>query len=170
MIKNMNLFKKIVISSLILSLISFTAFSQGKDYQLPQTLRLLQLLDESVQLVHWNAEGTGAYNLHELSDEFHASLDGLKDQTAERLRVLRMYPEISHQKLIGNNNIRFPNGKIKVKDALQLLVGNYEVVILSLNEKIDNSTDDLVTQDLYIGLKGTLQLQQWKLKMQQDIN
>lgn len=164
----MNLFKKVLISSILLSLISFTALSQGKDYQLPQTLRLLQLLDESVQLVHWNAEGTGAYVLHELTDEFHASLDGFKDQTAERLRVLRMYPEISHEKLNQNNNLKLPVGKIKVKDALELLIGNYEVVILSLNEKIENCEDDLVTQDLYLELKAELQLQQWKLKIQQD--
>lgn len=164
----MNLFKQIFILCLLMSLISFTGLSQGKDYQLPQTLRLIQLLDESVQLVHWNAEGTGAYNLHELTDEFHADLDGFKDQTAERLRVLRMYPEISHEKLNQNKNLRFPDGKITVKEALRLLIGNYEVVILSLNEKIENSEDDLVTQDFYIGLKGALQLQQWKLKMQQE--
>ncbi len=164
----MNLFKRVFVASLFMSLISFTTFSQIKNYQLPQTLRLLQLLDESVQLVHWNAEGAGAYNLHELTDEFHADLDGFKDQTAERLRVLRMYPEISHEKLNQNENIRLPEGKIKVQDALQYLISNYEVVIVTLEDKIKNSADDLVTQDLYIGLKGALQLQQWKLKIQQD--
>lgn len=164
----MTIFRNLFISGLLMSLVSITAYSQGKDYQLQQTLGLLQLLDESVQLVHWNAEGPGAYNLHELTDEFHAALDEFKDQTAERLRVLRIYPEINHEKLNQNKNLKLPIGKIKVQDALQLLVGNYEVVILSLNEKIENAEDDLVTQDLYISLKGALQLQQWKLKIQQD--
>ncbi len=151
-----------------LSQVSIQVYSQENDYQLMETLQQIQLLDESVLLAHWNTTGNGAYVLHELTGEFHDDLDGYKDLLAERLRISGFYPSISHEKLSENKNIKLVQGKLSNTTATDFLTDNYEQVISSLDEKIENSSSDLVVQDVYISLKGALEFHHWKLTMRRD--
>ncbi|MCC5919574.1 MAG: hypothetical protein JJU23_02715 [Cyclobacteriaceae bacterium] len=140
---------------------------QSDKFKIQETLNHLEILNKTVKLVHWNAEGPTAYVLHELTDEFIEEIDGHTDLIAEQFRVLGHYPEIDLAQLNEmKDDFYFPNEKIKVEDAIQQLIENYELVITTLDAKIEKAEADLVTQDYFIDLKTDLLLQQWKLKMQ----
>ena len=136
--------------------------------KLQETLEDLVSLDRLVRQVHWNARGTAAYSLHELTGEFHAELDSQQDIFAEQLSILGVDPVVSFEKLTQNvHAVPNANQKHMRKAGIDLLIKHYQQMINQVKERM-KGIDDLVVEDHFIGLRAMLELQQWKLKLEQE--
>ncbi len=131
---------------------------------------LVALIDLSLQAkqAHWNVVGPNFRPLHELLDEFTDAYRGWYDEVAERLTALRVAPDGRLATISATTPLPgLPEGQIDDRELVQL----FEARVTSIADRARNylapvGEQDLVTQDLLIGIVAGLDKQAWMLRAQ----
>lgn len=151
----------------------------GQSQQLPLTADLRQTSNQALQATlydlialkhdahqeHWNIVGIEFYQLHEFYAELYTSLDAPIDRTAERIRALGQ-PSDGRPAAVAQNALPKtpPVAERSAKQTLTLLENDWATVSNALNQRIGKTSDDLVTQDLLIGITHMIDKQLWQLR------
>ena len=156
-------------NSIVLSLvflISTIGFSQSNfdipevKSSIPQSETLYELIDQyhALQQLHWNTKGPHFLSLHELTEEFYTELAVQIDKVAERKLALG-YPADGNPKNVSEkSNLKSYNSEFsKDYKSVEIIVSRYLELSKRLADRIKfSSGKDLATQDVFIGLKYTI--------------
>lgn len=114
---------------------------------------------------HWNIQGSGFAQLHELFDRFADQTREYADLVAERAVQLH---GTSHGTIEGavkeTTLLPFPLEEHRETLLLRALVERAKAAIAEIRRGIDGSEDDLPTQDVYIEIARGLEKQEWMLR------
>ncbi|MFE5943119.1 Dps family protein [Streptomyces sp. NPDC056480] len=129
---------------------------------------LVDLLDLSLlaKQAHWNLHGPQFRSLHLQVDEVVAVVRAQADEVAERASAIGLSPDGQAATIASSSGLpSFAPGRIKDTEALTTLVSAMSTIIGCMHDRIEaTSTTDPVTQDLLIGITGTLEKQHWMLR------
>ncbi|GLF99715.1 Dps family protein [Streptomyces yaizuensis] len=126
---------------------------------------LVDLVDLSLvaKQVHWNVLGPRFRSVHLQLDEVVDTARLHSDTVAERCSAIGVTPDgrsatVAAQSAIGT----VPEGWIKDTDAIRVMVGALQAVIVGMRKRIEVTGDpDPVSQDILIGLTGDLEKHSW---------
>jgi starvation-inducible DNA-binding protein len=114
---------------------------------------------------HWNVQGPGFAQLHQLFDRFADQTREYADLVAERAVTLR---GTAHGTLEGaakgTTLYPFPLEEHREDVLLKALVERAVAAIAEIRKGIDGSEEDLPTQDVYIEIARGLEKQEWMLR------
>ncbi|WP_051882196.1 Dps family protein [Parvularcula oceani] len=132
---------------------------------LQDTLYELIALKHMTHQSHWNVTGPLFYSLHDLLGEAYTGLGGYIDQVAERKRALGA-PADGRPAAVAQNAALpgFPEGLLADDEVLDLLLTRYETVSERLQQRIGETSDDPVTQDLLIDVARTIEKDLWMIR------
>jgi len=116
---------------------------------------------------HWNLAGPGFSPLHLLLDEVaDVARDG-GDRVAERAITLGHHPDGRLATIAGNDVLPdLGAGVLRDRDAVAAFDRILDVVTSRLREAFDTSAEDLVTQDLLVGITAELEKKAWMIRAQ----
>lgn len=131
---------------------------------------LIELVDLSLQAkqAHWNVVGPNFRPLHEFLDELTDAYRGWYDDVAERLTAIGVSPDGRTATIAARSTIpTLPEGQL----ADGLVVGLFEDRASTVADRIRRrmegmGDDDLVSQDLLIGIVHGLDKQAWMFRAQ----
>ena len=121
---------------------------------------LYELIDQyhALQQMHWNTRGPHFISIHELTEEFYTELEAQVDVIAERKLALG-YPADGNpeQVSIHSGLENYTGDYSKDYESTQFLITRYSELSERLGERIEASGEnDIVTQDVLIGLRSTI--------------
>ena len=121
---------------------------------------LYELIDQyhALQQMHWNTRGQHFISIHELTQEFYTELAGQIDIVAERKLALGKAADGNPERVSKQSDLT-PYSKDYTKDykSVSFLIDRYTTMSNRLGERIKNTPEnDLVTQDVFIGLRSTI--------------
>lgn len=122
----------------------------------------ISVLSQKARLCHWNIEGAWFLDLHEFFGEYYDFLSDQGDDFAERIRALDEYPKSTYQEFLAISPVA-EQGIIPSKEMVATLLQDTNTLISLLREWIQNE-EDLVTQDMFIGLIHDLEKKTWMMK------
>jgi starvation-inducible DNA-binding protein len=119
----------------------------------------------AVQQAHWNVQGPLFYSLHDLLGHFYEAINPKIDMIAERLLVLNV-PADGRPEMVaeGANLESVPEGYMDDQQVPDFLSTRYKTISDRLSERIETTSDDLVTQDMLIGTTTMVDDHLWKLR------
>lgn len=132
---------------------------------------LYDLIDLSLQgkQAHWNVTGAHFRSVHQELDEIIASIRASTDAIAERIATLGRSPD-GRARMVGDRSTikLFPEGLLSAASV----VTAYSDCLAAAIEKLRNSIalvgkHDPVSEDLLIGVSGTLEKHLWMLQSQE---
>ncbi len=133
---------------------------------------LVDLIALSLQTkqAHWNVMGPGFRPLHELFDEMTDAIRGWYDDVAERCLALGVPADGRSMTVAENAEIRdLPAGRIADREAVSLILERVQGLVGRLRDKLNVlGEQDVVTQDLIIGIIQGLEKQAWMLRAHQS--
>jgi len=120
----------------------------------------------AVQQSHWNVQGPLFYSLHDLLGHFYESLGPHIDAIAERKLAIGSAADGRPASVVQSADLtEVPEGHLDDQQVLDLLTERYKTISDRLSERIEQTgQNDLVTQDLLIGLNHTVDDHLWKLR------
>ena len=131
---------------------------------LQATLFDLIALKHAVHQEHWNAVGREFYQLHDLLGEVYQAIDPYIDMVAERKLALGAQadgrPSATAEGTLATERAPEPGDLLT---SLQYLRDQYQVVQDAMYQRISDTEDDLVTQDLLIGVAAELDKEAWQI-------
>jgi starvation-inducible DNA-binding protein len=114
---------------------------------------------------HWNLQGPGFAQLHELFDRLADQTREYADLVAERAVTLH---GTAHGTIEGATKgttlYPFPLEERREDVLLKALVERAVAAIAEIRKGIDGSEEDLPTQDVYIEIARGLEKQEWMLR------
>ncbi len=114
---------------------------------------------------HWNLQGSGFAQLHELFDRFADQTREYADLVAERAVQLRGTSHGTIEGAVKETTLPpFPLDEHRESLLLRALVERANVAIAEIRRGIEGSEDDLPTQDVYIEIARGLEKQEWMLR------
>lgn len=132
---------------------------------LNRNLATLTDLAAAYKQAHWNVVGRDFSQLHELFDEFASQAREYMDLVAERAVALG---GVAHGTVQASaNNSTLPPFPLDERDEVQLLTAlaeRIDRVAADLRQALDESADELVTQDLYTEIARGIEKQRWMLQ------
>src|SRR6185312_6621309 len=128
------------------------------------------LIDLSLQgkHAHWNLEGPRFGTLHAELDELVESWQRLADEVAERAVTLGSSPDGRVTTVARSSHLDpFPAGPIRDDDVIVGLTRRLADIIERARRAMgEAAVRDSVSEDLLIGVVGTLEKQHWLLRAQ----
>lgn len=122
-------------------------------------------LKHATHQAHWNVVGQNFYSLHELLGDIYAQIDGYIDLAAERKRALGVAADARPGAVAQNAGLpEFPAGLLNDYDVPRILSERFYTVTQRVQQRIQDTSDDMVTQDLLIGINHDLEKQLWMLR------
>jgi len=116
---------------------------------------------------HWNLAGPGFSPLHLLLDEVADVAREAGDRVAERAITLGHHPDGRLATIAGNDVLPdLGAGVLRDRDAVAAFDRILDVVTSRLREAFDASAEDLVTQDLLVGITAELEQEAWMIRAQ----
>jgi starvation-inducible DNA-binding protein len=116
---------------------------------------------------HWNLAGPGFSPLHLLLDEVADVAREAGDRVAERAITLGHHPDGRLATIAGNDVLPdLGSGALRDRDAIAAFDRILDVVTSRLREAFDASAEDLVTQDLLVGITAELEKRAWMVRAQ----
>jgi starvation-inducible DNA-binding protein len=116
---------------------------------------------------HWNLAGPGFSPLHLLLDEVADVAREAGDRVAERAITLGHHPDGRLATIAGNDVLpALGAGALRDRDAIAAFDRILDVVTSRLREAFDTSAEDLVTQDLLVGITAELEKRAWMVRAQ----
>jgi starvation-inducible DNA-binding protein len=116
---------------------------------------------------HWNLAGPGFSALHILLDEVADVAREGGDRVAERAITLGHHPDGRLATIAGNDVLPdLSAGVLRDRDAVTAFDRILDVVTSRLREAFDASAEDLVTQDLLVGIAAELEKKAWMIRAQ----
>ncbi|WP_163505969.1 Dps family protein [Fodinicola acaciae] len=132
---------------------------------------LVELTDLALQgkQLHWNLVGRGFKSLHEQLDELVDRARTAADAVAERAVTLGHSPDGRALTVAKESPLAaVADGRIADTAAVAHVVAVLTTVVDRMRERIARREDDLVTQDLLIGIVAGLEKQRWMFDAQQS--
>ena len=178
---------KIIITALFMITLGYQSFAQEGNFNMPEVkgrvsqsevqpeptskdlqATLYELIDQyhAVQQMHWDLQGQDFISVHEMLGEFYKELGGLIDQVAERKLALN-YPSDGRPGEVAKMADLKPitNGFVKDYDVIKILSQRYLTISDRLGKRLKSTGEtDLVTQDLLIDVRRTMDHHLWKLR------
>ena len=131
---------------------------------LQATLYDLIALKHAVHQEHWNAVGREFYQLHDLLGEIYGAIDPYIDMVAERRLALGVQadgrPSAVAEGTILSERDAAPGD---MATSLTYLRDQYQTIQDALYQRISDTEDDLVTQDLLIGITAEIDKEAWQI-------
>ncbi len=121
----------------------------------------------AVHQLHWNVTGPLFISLHELYEGFYGDLAGYMDDVAERMLSLDQPADNRPSTVVTGSQLTpaTPGGFVTDKQSLEILAARYEQLSNNVAQRIVATGEtDMVTQDLLIAVKATLDLHLWKVR------
>jgi len=119
----------------------------------------------AVHQAHWNVQGPLFYSLHDLLGHFYETLGPKIDMIAERQLALGSAADGRPGAVAENAGLEdISEGYLDDQQILEMLTTRYKTISDHLSERIEATSDDLVTQDMLINVAGTVDDQLWKLR------
>jgi starvation-inducible DNA-binding protein len=132
---------------------------------LQSTLYELLALRQHVHQMHWNVVGEEFRQLHEFYEDLYRSLDEPIDRLGARLRAVGVPADARPSQVVAGAGLSPPpTGLAPGELANGALLTNYVTVSERLEERVGAFEDDLMTQDLLIGIGRMIQKQAWMLR------
>jgi starvation-inducible DNA-binding protein len=124
------------------------------------------LLSLQVKQAHWNIVGPRFISIHEFLDVIYGTLQEQVDQSAERLRHLRAFPNGNASEIAENELLApMPPGEISDAEVVDLITHRLEVVIAAFRERLGTIEDvDVVTADMIHGHIVKLEAHGWMMR------
>jgi|SRR5690554_2352335 len=113
---------------------------------------------------HWFIKGAHFYQLHEKFEEMYDEITDYLDQTAERLLMLEQRPIATLKECLEKTTIKEAENVFSEKDMIMTLVNDYSQINQEIIEGINLSSDDDVTNDLFVQIKTSFDKHIWMLK------
>jgi starvation-inducible DNA-binding protein len=145
----------------------------GANAEYRPVLEVLQsnLLDQilmslQVKQAHWNIVGPRFISIHEFLDLIYGTLQEQIDQSAERIRHLRAFPN-GDARLIAKNELLepMPAGEISDIEVVDLITHRLEVVIDAFRKRLQTIEEvDVVTSDMIHGHIEKLEAHGWMMR------
>lgn len=121
---------------------------------------LYELIDQyhALQQMHWNTKGPHFISIHELTEEFYTELAGQVDIVAERKLALGQSADGNPKNVSEKSGLKaYSSEYSKDHESVKFLIRRYVTLSKRLGERIQNTSEkDLVTQDIFIGLRGVI--------------
>jgi len=132
---------------------------------------LCDLIDLTLQgkQAHWNVIGAQFRSVHLELDEIIASVRASSDAVAERIATLGRSPD-GRAKVVGEKSRleRFPQGLQSAASIVTIYSDRLAAAIGGLRKSIASvGKHDPVSEDLLIGVAGTLEKHLWMLQSQE---
>lgn len=121
-------------------------------------------LDLYAHQAHWNVRGATFRTAHQAFEELYTSLDTMIDEVAERIATLGTPPSGQPEDIAKTTVSPLPAGFLNVPDAIDQVAERLEQVAETNRLRLKQAEEDLVTQDLLIGVVGSLEKQLWMLR------
>ena len=132
---------------------------------------LANLIDLSLQAkqAHWNLVGRRFRSFHLQLDEIVDSTREGSDDVAERIATLGAVADGRLSTLNEQTSLHeFPDGRQEVDHAVTIIADRLETTIQHLRKAIEPLGDlDPISEDLLIGISGTLEKQLWMVQTQE---
>ena len=124
------------------------------------------LLNLQVKQAHWNIVGPRFISIHEYLDSIYETLLEQIDESAERIRQLRAFPNGNADLVAANETfVPMPAGPISDEDVVDLITHRLEVAIQALRDRLATIEDvDTVTADMIHGQIEALEIHAWKMR------
>ncbi|MCL4693926.1 MAG: DNA starvation/stationary phase protection protein [Candidatus Hydrogenedentes bacterium] len=133
---------------------------------------LTNLIDLSLQTkqAHWCLTGPRFLPVHEQLDELHAFYLSAIDDVAERMTALNGVPDGRAATVASNSGLpTFPQGAMTVEGVLSTMANHIAKTISRLREhQVEIGERDAITEDLLIGIIGTMEKQLWMVQAQES--
>jgi len=133
---------------------------------------LTELIDLSLQAkqAHWNVTGPNFRPLHEMLDDFVAQYRDWYDEVAERLAAIGVAPDGRTATVAAASSLEaLPAGPLEDRVLVHLIEERLEAVTGRVRDRmLEIGEDDLVSQDLLIGIVHGLEKQGWMLRAQRS--
>lgn len=114
---------------------------------------------------HWNLQGPGFAQLHELFDRFANQTREYADLVAERAVTLHGTAHGTIEGAVKETTLQaFPLEEHREEPLLSALVERALAAIKEIRKGIEDSEGDLPTQDIYIEIARGLEKQEWMLR------
>lgn len=114
---------------------------------------------------HWNLQGAGFAQLHELFDRFADQTREYADLVAERAVTLFGTAHGTVEGAVKETTLPpFPLDEHREDSLLEALVERANGAIAEVRKAMDGSEDELATQDVYIEICRGLEKQEWMLR------
>jgi starvation-inducible DNA-binding protein len=140
------------------------ALADNLTVRLNRDLATLTDLTAAYKQAHWNVLGPGFAELHRLFDEFADETRGYVDLVAERAVALGGTARGTIQAAAECSALPpFPVDERDERRLLHELARRAERTAEELREAIGSSTEEPVTQDLYIEIARGIEQQRWML-------
>ncbi|WP_331753446.1 DNA starvation/stationary phase protection protein [Streptomyces anthocyanicus] len=134
---------------------------------------LVDLLDLSLlaKQAHWNLYGPRFRSIHQQLDEVVTTARDYADQVAERAAALGVSPDGLAATVAATSGLPdFPAGYVSDTEAVRVLVAAFLTLIARMRARIEETgASDAVSQDLLIGLTGTLEKQSWMFQAENSV-
>ena len=126
----------------------------------------LLLLSAQMKQGHWNLRGAGFRSIHLQLDEIVVALREHVDDVAERMSTLGLVADGR----VSTTNERatlapFPGGLVDVRETVATLSDHLESMVRKGRQHLRRMGElDPITEDLVIGMVGSLEKHQWMLR------
>jgi starvation-inducible DNA-binding protein len=131
---------------------------------------LPSLIDLALRLkqAHWNLRGARFKSVHEQLDEVLLDVRGAVDDVAERIVTLDVPANGLSRTVVADSHLgKFPEGRLDVTTAILQPAEDLDRVAHSLRSTLSVLAEvDPISEDLVIGIAGTLEKHQWMLRSQ----
>ena len=125
----------------------------------------LTSLATAYKQAHWNLQGEGFAQLHQLFDAFADQTREYADLVAERAVTLYGTAQGTIEGAVkGTTRPAFPLDEHRQESLLNALVERANRTIAEVREAMETSDRDLPTQDVYIEIARGLEKQEWMLR------
>lgn len=122
------------------------------------------ILSQKTRSAHWNASGSGFFELHILFETQYKQLDEIADKIAERTRILGGMAVSSFKEFLAH--ARLEEESSNVPNILHLLA-DHESIIRFLREdirKVSEEYEDEGTVELMVGVMSIHEKMAWMLR------
>ena len=136
---------------------------------LQATVYDLIALKHAAHQEHWNVVGPDYYQLHVFYEDLYTDVSPFIDASAERLRALGA-PADGRPSAVGQNAVGSAPEPVETDGPKTIadLTANWSAESKALYDRIDATENDLVTQDLLIGIAALIDKQLWQLRVHEE--
>lgn len=119
---------------------------------------------QNARFCHWNVVGPHFEDDHEFFGDLYDELSEEIDLFAERIRALREYPISSLKEILKETKIEEYTLPMTARNMQKNMLKDYEHIAHEMSEFANNTSDDVVTQDIIVGSKRQIDKRIWMMR------